>query len=125
MSIKANGIIPVHHTKKLPRKITGRRRLDARDFVFPEERRFPIPDAYHATLALSSLMRVAGRHGVTSESRSRARAVLEAVKERYPKVFAGERDLVDEIRRTYDSTYGKDTVSTGNGRLADLLRRYG
>ncbi|HAW11220.1 MAG TPA: hypothetical protein DCX12_09215 [Chloroflexi bacterium] len=81
--------------------MSARRRFAPGEFIFPETRGFPIPDPYHATLALSSLMRIAGRHGVSSESRARARAVLEAVRERFPQVYAGERELVAEIHRAY------------------------
>jgi hypothetical protein len=101
MSIKKDGVVPARRTGKVPRKMSARRRFAPGEFIFPETRGFPIPDPYHATLALSSLMRIAGRHGVSSESRARARAVLEAVRERFPQVYAGERELVAEIHRAY------------------------
>jgi hypothetical protein len=119
--IKKNGVVPARRTGKVPRKITARRRVAPGKFVFPETRGFPIPDPYHATLALSSLMRIAGRHGVTSESRARAHEVLRAVRERFPRVYAGERDLVAEINRAYGDESSAHPPRTGAGEV--LYRR--
>jgi hypothetical protein len=101
MQILTNGRRTAKKTKKLPSRIKGRRKLPSEIFVFPEERSFPIPDAHHAGLALSALMRMAGRHGVDSTSRVKARKVLAAVKKRFPGVYAGEADIVAAVKRRY------------------------
>lgn len=64
-------------------------------FAIPETRSYPIPDAYHAKLALSALMRVYGRHGSDPVS---ARKVLAAVKHRFPGVYLCESMLVSKIK---------------------------
>jgi|WetSurMetagenome_2_1015567.scaffolds.fasta_scaffold256698_2 hypothetical protein len=88
--------VPAHRTKAVPSR---RQAMRASDFAIPEDRSYPIPDAYHATLALGALLRSAGRHGVSSNFRSRARKVLAAVRSRFPGVYRGEADLVAKVRR--------------------------
>lgn len=88
--------VPARRTVKLPSKLSARRRLPAQVFALPEERRYPLPDAYHATLALSFLVRVAGRHGPRPEE---ARKVLSAVRHYWPDVYKCEADLVAEAKR--------------------------
>jgi REP element-mobilizing transposase RayT len=68
---------PVHLTKSVLSKGT-RGRLPASDFVFPVERRFPIPDLYHGRLALIYVM---------SPSLAADReTVVKAVLARYPEL---------------------------------------
>jgi len=128
MQISMNGHRMAKKTKKLPSKIKGRRKLPAEIFVFPEERTFPIPDAHHAGLSLSALMRMAGRHGVDATSRTKARKVLAAVKKRFPGVYSGESDIVSSVKRRY----GLDRALTASAsqsslspRLSKLFERYG
>ena len=64
------------HERKL--SYQARKRLKPSDFVFPKERRYPIPDKAHARNALA---RVA-QHG-TPEEKSRVRA---AVRKKFPKI---------------------------------------
>lgn len=67
-------------------------------FAIPESRTFPIHDAYHATSALSHLLRIAGRHG---SQPAVAKKVLQAVHKRWPDVYACESDLVAKIRKVH------------------------
>lgn len=88
------------------RASSARKHLPPSEFVVdghlpPSERRFPIPDADHAGRALQSLLRIAGRHGVTEAYRHEALAVLNAVKKKFPGVYRGEHDLVREVMRTF------------------------
>lgn len=112
-------MVPATRTRALPGKVTSRRKLPGHEFVFPDDRRYPIPDAYHATLALSSLLRTAGRHGVTSQSRRDARKVISVVCERFPSVCEGEGDLIEKVRRTYFGE-GGDRASY----LDEIYRRH-
>lgn len=89
---------PAHKTKKIPRKLSARRKLSAATFVFRKERRFPIHDAYHATLALSHLVRIAGRTGPHPAT---AKKVLSAVKRYWPGVYACESALIKKIRKLH------------------------
>lgn len=116
---RGSRVVPAKRTRALPGRITQRRKVSGREFVFPEDRRYPIPDAYHATLALSSLLRTAGRHGVTSRSREDARKVLEVVCDRFPSVCEGESDLVEQVRRTYFGRRG----SGGESSVLDAIYR--
>lgn len=68
------------HEKRLSYK--ARKRLSKGDFVFPKERRYPIPDKSHARNALA---RVA-QHGTPAE-KARVRA---AVRKKFPKI--GDQD---------------------------------
>jgi hypothetical protein len=124
MAIKTNGVRSVSRTKKLPERIKARRKMMGRVFALPEERAYPLTDAYHATLALSALMRVVGRHGVNEENRRRARLVLAAVRKRFPGVYAGEADIVASVKRAY----GLAAHASGNPFREDMQRivdRYG
>jgi hypothetical protein len=76
-----------------------RAQLPRRLFADPFGRRYPIHDEYHAKLALTHLLRVAGRHG--SFDRATAATVLDAVKKRWPDVYRCEADLVSRIKRLY------------------------
>ena len=93
------------HAKPLGKGSAARKHLPPGKFVFgegpPSSHRFPIPNEEHAGRAIQSLLRIAGRHGVTEASRREALAVLEAVKRRSPHVFAGERSLVEEVMETF------------------------
>jgi hypothetical protein len=71
--------------------------MPASQFAIPETRRYPIHDEYHATLALSHLLRTAG-HGAKPRD---ARQVLSAVRRRWPAVYACESDLVTKVRRAH------------------------
>jgi len=82
-------------TRRVSRRVSVRRRMSSGSFALPSEKRFPIHDAYHATLALSHLLRVAGRHGADPKN---ARRVLAAVKRKWPSVYRCEMDLVKKIR---------------------------
>lgn len=93
---RSSGCVPAKRTVKVPRLLTKRRSLPAAAFALPEERRYPIPDEYHATLALSFLVRTAGRHGPRPEE---ARKVLSAVRHYWPGVYRCEADLVAEAKR--------------------------
>jgi hypothetical protein len=75
--------------------------MPARDFAVPETKSYPIPDRYHAELALTALLRVAGRHGVTPEGKRTAKEVLAAVRRRFPVVYHGEETTVNKIIRKY------------------------
>ena len=101
MKIKRNGLVSAAKTKAIPKRVKVRRALPAGEFVFPEERAYPIPDAYHAGLALQALIRTAGRHGVDFDSRCRALKVLKAVRRRFPGIYRGEGNLVEGIKRIY------------------------
>ena len=81
-------------TKRTP-KLSKRKRADLplSEYAIPGRRAYPIPDEYHATLALQSLIRVAGRHGPRKND---ARKVILAVKRRWPGVYICEFDLVCE-----------------------------
>jgi hypothetical protein len=67
-------------------------------FALPNERRYPIHDAYHAELALTHLLRSAGRHGANPGV---ARKVLAAVNKRWPNVVSCHVDLVAKIRKAH------------------------
>lgn len=101
MKIRRNGLVSAAKTKAIPKRVKVRRSLPPSDFVFPKERAYPIPDAYHAGLALQALIRTAGRHGTDFDSRVRALKVLKAVKRRFPGIYEGESNLVDKVRRIY------------------------
>jgi hypothetical protein len=92
---------PVRRTRKVAHKITRRRKMSGRLFAIPESRKFPIPDAYHAELALTHLMRIVGRHGLHTSYKAEARKVLSAVKKHWPSVYACEADLVRKIKKEY------------------------
>lgn len=81
-------------------KITSsrRRRLKDEIFALPETRSYPLTDAYHARLALTSLLRVAGRHG---SDPALARKVLRAVEKRFPEVYLCYMPLVVKVKRAY------------------------
>lgn len=117
---RGSRVVPATRTKALSGKITSRRKMSGHEFVFPDGRRYPIPDAYHATLALSSLLRTAGRHGVTPESRRDARKVIAVVCKRFPSVCEGEGDLLEKIRRTYFRESG-----SRSSNLDEIYRRHG
>ena len=91
----------VHRTKAIPNRVGVRRRMPASKFTVPETRSFPIPDAYHAELALTALLRVAGRHGVSAEGRRTAREVLAAVRHKFPSIYSREEEVVAEIHDRY------------------------
>lgn len=118
---RGSRVVPAKRTRALPGRITQRRKVPGREFIFPEDRRYPVPDAYHATLALSSLLRTAGRHGVTSQSRKDASRVLEVVCERFPSVCEGEGDLVEKVRRTY---FGQQVSGGKSSVLDEVYRRH-
>jgi len=98
--------VPVHRTKAVPRKTTSRRKIKG-PFVFPAKKgtnlrpRFPVPDAYHAKLALGALLRIAGRHGTSAPYKAEARKVLSTVKHKYPHVYACEAPLVRAVKHRY------------------------
>jgi hypothetical protein len=92
--------MPVKRTKKVPSRVAGRRAMPSAMFAIPGERKFPLKDPYHAKLALTSLMRIAGRHGATGY-KTEAKKVLSAVRRHYPQVFGCEKPLVSKIRRTF------------------------
>ena len=83
------------------KKVGNRNAMKAGLFAIPDQRKYPIHNAYHAKLALSFLMRVAGRHGTTGDYRKEARQVVAAVKKHLPHVFKCEEDLVVKIRKAY------------------------
>ena len=94
-----------HQTPAQPKRTRTRRRFGG-PYIFPgksagQRPRFPIPDAYHAKLALSALERIAGRHGTGQPYKTEARKVLSAVKKRFPHVYACEGPLVAAIRARY------------------------
>lgn len=91
-----------HRTKAVPNRVATRRRMPARVFAVPETKSYPIPDAYHAELALTALLRVVGRHGKSPEGRRTAREVLAAVRRRYPGVYRREELVVEKVQRKYD-----------------------
>ena len=101
MRIKRNGYVTATKTRAIPKRVAARRKLAPGDFVFPDEMAYPIPDAYHAGLALQALIRTAGRHGVDYDSRIRALKVLKAVRKRFPGIYGGEHNLVEEVKRRY------------------------
>ena len=76
----------------------SRKRMHASTFAVPETRSYPIPDAYHARLALSALMRVHGRHGADPNA---ARKVLAAVRQKFPIVYRSESMLVFKIKSAH------------------------
>jgi hypothetical protein len=90
--------IPAPRTKKVGKKKAERAKLPKALYAIPEERRFPIHDPYHATLALSHLLRSAGRHGADPTT---ARKVLAAVRKHWPEVIACEQDLVTKIKKRH------------------------
>jgi len=94
--------VPAPRTAAIPKRKKARARIPLRDYIFPESRSYPIPDAYHATLALSFMLRTIGRHGMNPKRQERARIVLRTIRDRWPDVYACERDLVREIRREAD-----------------------
>ncbi len=89
---------PASRTAKFPRKITERRKAPGKIFALPERRAYPIHDSYHATLALSHLLRTAGRHGPQPEA---ARRVLAAVRKHWPQVCGCEQAMVAQIKRAH------------------------
>jgi hypothetical protein len=97
-SRKIGVCIPTSKTKKVGRKKAERAKLPKKLYAIPEGRRFPIHDAYHATLALSHLLRSAGRHGADPTT---ARKVLAAVRKHWPEVTACEKDLVGKIKKKH------------------------
>ena len=101
MKIKRNGYATAKRTRAIPRRVAAWRRLSPGDFVFPDEMAYPIPDAHHAGLALQALIRTAGRHGIDYSSRVRALKVLEAVRRRFPGIYGGEHNLVEEVKRRH------------------------
>ena len=109
MQIKRNGLIMARKTKAIPKRAAIRKKLPISDYVFPEERSFPIPDAYHGGLALQALLRIAGRHGVDPELRAKAAKVLGAVKKKFPGIYKGEHNLVSSVKRQYHLNSGKQT----------------
>jgi hypothetical protein len=90
--------IPAPRTKKVGKKKAERAKLAKELYAIPEGRRFPIHDPYHATLALSHLLRSAGRHGADPAT---ARKVLAAVRKHWPEVIACEQDLVGKIKKKH------------------------
>lgn len=92
----------IRKTRAVPSKISSRRRMPSRLFAVPETRSYPIPDEYHAELALTSLLRVAGRHGTDSEKRRAARAVLKIVRHKFPRIYQREHEVVAKIHEQYD-----------------------
>jgi len=66
---------PIHRTKAIPNRVSVRRRMPGSAFAVPETKSYPIPDAYHAELALTALLRV---------------------------VYRKEEDVVAEIHDAYD-----------------------
>jgi len=91
----------IHRTKAIPNRVGIRRRMPASAFAVPETHAYPIPDAYHAELALTALLRVVGRHGVSAEGRRTAREVLAAVRHKFPRVYQKEQEIVAEIHDQY------------------------
>lgn len=89
---------PAKSGRKLGPRVADRRQEPAGDFALPRTRRYPIYDAYHASLALTHLLRVAKTHGPRQAD---ARVVLAAVKKRWPGVIACEGDLVSKIRKAH------------------------
>ncbi len=87
--------VPTRRTAPVPRLQTRRRSLPRGAFALPEKRSYPIPDAYHATLALTYLLRTVARHGPRSED---AKKVLSAIRHFYPDVYDCEFDLVSRIK---------------------------
>jgi hypothetical protein len=90
--------IPAPRTKKVGKKKAQRAALPKKIYAITEGRRFPIHDPYHATLALSFLLRTAGRHGPMPAT---ARKVLAAVRKHWPEVVACEQDLVRKIKKAH------------------------
>lgn len=89
--------------RKTSRRTSSRNKQPASDFALPGKR-YPLYDAYHATLALSHLLRVAGRHGPRKNKASRkkeARLVIRAVRKRWPGVYACEGDLLAKVRKAH------------------------
>ena len=93
---------PIHRTKAIPNRVSVRRRMPGSAFAVPETKSYPIPDAYHAELALTALLRVVGRHGVTAEGKKTSREVLRTVRHKCPTVYRKEEDVVAEIHDAYD-----------------------
>lgn len=90
-----------HRTKAIPARVSVRRRMPSKVFAVPETKSYPIPDEYHAELALTALLRVVGRHGVTAEGKRTAREVLRAVRHKFPRIYQREQDVVAEIHDQY------------------------
>jgi hypothetical protein len=57
---------------------TQRKRLEPQDFVFPKERKYPIPDAPHARNALA--------RGAQNASSSQEASIKAAVKRKFPAI---------------------------------------
>lgn len=93
--------VPAKRTAKIPSTIKGRRKLKGARWVFPERKAYDISDAYHATLALQALLRVAGRQGTAEPYRDDARIVLAKVRKMWPGVWSCEKDLVKRIRTRF------------------------
>ena len=94
----------VPRTKKVSSLITERRRMSPAKFAIPEERAYPIHDAYHAKLAIAHLVRSAGRHPglrVSPPGRATARKVLSAVRQHWPEVYGCESDLIHRVKDLY------------------------
>lgn len=91
----------VHRTKAIPNRVGVRCRMPESAFAVPETRSFPIPDAYHAELALTALLRIEGHYGVTTEGKRTAREVLAAVRHKFPAIYAREERVVAEIHDRY------------------------
>jgi hypothetical protein len=95
---EAAACIAAHKTRRVSRRISARRDMPAGQFALPASRRYPIHDEYHATLALSHLLRTVGRTGPQPVE---AKQVLSAVRRRWPGVYACEADLVKKVKRTH------------------------
>lgn len=96
---------PVHRTAAVPRNPVARRHFRG-PFIFPAKGagtkpRFPVPDAYHAKLAIAMLRRIAGHYGTAEPYKSEARKVLAWVRRHYPDVYACERDVVEHVKREF------------------------
>lgn len=106
---RASGAVcePVKRTKALPRLTKKRRKVRGAAFVYKGNEagtrpRFPLPNPYHAKLALVSLLRIAGRHGTGEPYRTEARKVLQAIKKKFPNVYGCELDVVASIAEKFN-----------------------
>lgn len=95
---KIIGCVPAPRTAKVGKRKAERAALPKKVYAIPSEKAYPIHDPYHATLALSFLLRAAGRHGPAP---AKARKVLAAVRKQWPQVITCEKDLVSKIRRAH------------------------
>lgn len=96
----------------------ARKNLSPGDFVFPDERRYPIHDENHARSALSMV----ARHG-SDDEKAKVRA---AVKAKYPDIGLEEADTVADLPQTMFRGKGrcedcghKISVHDANGKCAD------